>query len=339
LKTDTITSITADTNLTLNAAGTGGIRIGTGFGVFQQTAYDLGTNASGTETLSAVNGNIQSGINGGAHTLAPQAQLSTIEVQYTNNGSAGTITTSGYTYVTGDTYDLTDGSKYILTSTVTGSSKQLHVSALQGPPSTSGTYLSSFTEGTNATTFTESGVAFGAAASNRRIVCAIASDGGSTGNITGCTLGGVTATAHVIGTMDGERTAAIFSAIVPTGTTGDVVVVHASSKGSCASSVYRLINAAIVDTATVSNVASAASSLAITPTAGNFAVAVMGSSASSRTYTWSANMTEDFDGTQEGTGTFTSASAAFGAGDATVTCTPSGSTSTDTACIATFGPV
>jgi len=131
LKTDTVTSITADTNLTLNAAGTGGIRLGTGFGAFQQTAFDLGTNTSGTETLSAVNGNIQSGINGGAHTLAPQAQLSTIVVQYTNNGSAGTLTTSGYTIVTGDSLTTTNGHDFFLYSTVVGSFKQLNVVALQ----------------------------------------------------------------------------------------------------------------------------------------------------------------------------------------------------------------
>ena len=131
LKTDTITSITADTNLTLNAAGTGGIRIGTGFGAFQQTAYDLGINTSGTETLSAVNGNIQSGINGGAHTLAPQAQLSTIVVQYTNNASAGTLTTSGYTKVTGDDLTTTNGDDFMMYSTVVGSFKHLNVVALQ----------------------------------------------------------------------------------------------------------------------------------------------------------------------------------------------------------------
>tara|TARA_R100000544_G_scaffold36713_1_gene25576 strand:+ start:294 stop:698 length:405 start_codon:yes stop_codon:yes gene_type:complete len=131
LKTDTVTSITADTNLTLNAAGTGGIRLGTGFGAFQQTAFDLGTNTSGTETLSAVNGNIQSGINGGAHTLAPQAQLSTIVVQYTNNGSAGTLTTSGYTIVTGDSLTTTNGHDFMMYSTVVGSFKHLNVVALQ----------------------------------------------------------------------------------------------------------------------------------------------------------------------------------------------------------------
>lgn len=126
-----VTAVTTDSNLTLSAAGTGGVRLGTGFGAFQQTAFDLGTNTSGTETLSAVNGNIQSGINGGAHTLAPQAQLSTIVVQYTNNGSAGTLTTSGYTIVTGDSLTTTNGDDFMMYSTVVGSFKHLNVVALQ----------------------------------------------------------------------------------------------------------------------------------------------------------------------------------------------------------------
>jgi len=126
-----VTAVTTDSNLTLSAAGTGGVRLGTGFGAFQQTVFDLGTNASGTETLSAVNGNIQSGINGGAHTLAPQSELSSIVVQYTNNASAGTLTTSGYTIVTGDSLTTTNGDDFFLFSTVIGSFKHLNVVALQ----------------------------------------------------------------------------------------------------------------------------------------------------------------------------------------------------------------
>ena len=126
-----VTAVTTDSNLTLSAAGTGGIRLGTGFGAFQQTVYDLGTNSSGTETLSAVNGNMQSGINGGAHTLAPQSELSSIVVQYTNNASAGTLTTSGYTIVTGDSLTTTNGDDFMMYSTVVGSFKHLNVVALQ----------------------------------------------------------------------------------------------------------------------------------------------------------------------------------------------------------------
>ena len=129
--TNAVTAVTTNSNLTLNGTGTGGIRLGTGFGAFQQTVYDLGTNSSGTETLSAVNGNMQSGINGGAHTLAPQSELSSIVVQYTNNGSAGTLTTSGYTIVTGDDLTTTNGDDFMMYSTVVGSFKHLNVVALQ----------------------------------------------------------------------------------------------------------------------------------------------------------------------------------------------------------------
>ena len=109
----------------------GGIQIATGSGTFQQTVYDLGTNASGTETLSAANGNFQKGVNGGAHTLAPQATTSTIIVQYTNDGSAGSLTTSGYSIVTGDSLTTTSGHDFMLYSTVLNSFKHLHVVALQ----------------------------------------------------------------------------------------------------------------------------------------------------------------------------------------------------------------
>ena len=131
LKSDNVSALTADTALTLSASGTGGIVIGTGFGCSQQTVYDLGTNTTGTETLDADNGNFQKGVNNGAHTLAPQTQLSTIVVQYTNDSSAGSLTTSGYDIVTGDTITTTNGHDFFLYSTVSGAFQHLHAVALQ----------------------------------------------------------------------------------------------------------------------------------------------------------------------------------------------------------------
>ena len=98
---------------------------------FSATTFDLGTNASGTETLDESNGNFQKGVNGGAHTLAPQSNDSTIVVQYTNNASAGTITVSGYDSVTGDDLTTTNGHDFLLFSTVIGSFQNLNVVALQ----------------------------------------------------------------------------------------------------------------------------------------------------------------------------------------------------------------
>jgi len=93
--------------------------------------FDLGTNASGTETLDLTNGNFQKGVNGGAHILSPQIFTSTIIVQYTNDASAGTLTTSGYTLVNGDSLTTTNGHDFMLYSTVSNKSKHLHVVALQ----------------------------------------------------------------------------------------------------------------------------------------------------------------------------------------------------------------
>jgi hypothetical protein len=95
------------------------------------TDFDLGTNTTGTETLDYTNGNFQKGVNGGAHTLAPQATTSTIIVQYTNDGSAGSLTTSGYTIVTGDTVTTTSGHDFMMYSTRVNGFKHLHVVALQ----------------------------------------------------------------------------------------------------------------------------------------------------------------------------------------------------------------
>jgi hypothetical protein len=95
------------------------------------TDFDLGTNTSGTETLDYTNGNFQKGVNGGAHTLAPQATTSTIIVQYTNDGSAGSLTTSGYTIVTGDSLTTTNGHDFMMYSTRLNSFMHLHIVALQ----------------------------------------------------------------------------------------------------------------------------------------------------------------------------------------------------------------
>ena len=131
IKANAVEPTTTNSALTLSANGTGGIVIGTGFGCSQQTVYDLGTNSSGTETLDSDNGNFQKGVNGGAHTLAPQSQLSTIVVQYTNNASAGTLSTSGFDIVTGDTISTTNGDDFMLYSTVNGAFQHLHAVALQ----------------------------------------------------------------------------------------------------------------------------------------------------------------------------------------------------------------
>ena len=109
-------------------SGGGQLNANTGFAA---TIFDHGTVASLTVNLSAFNGNFQKVINGGAHTLVPQLEDSTIVLQYTNNASAGTLTTSGFTVATGDDLTTTNGHDFFLYCTKMDTFTQIHVVALQ----------------------------------------------------------------------------------------------------------------------------------------------------------------------------------------------------------------
>ena len=96
------------------------------------TPYNLGTNSSGTETLAFANGNMQYGTNGGAHTIAaPSDGYGSMCVEYTNNGSAGAITWSGFTVTDGDALTTTNGHKFLFYVTVNQTYKAVTVQALQ----------------------------------------------------------------------------------------------------------------------------------------------------------------------------------------------------------------
>ena len=98
---------------------------------FAVTIHDAGTKSSGTYTPDEANGNMQKFVNGGAHTLAPPANDCTLVLQQTNNASAGTITTSGFTLVDGDDFTTTDGHDFFLYITNSDSFSLLTVKALQ----------------------------------------------------------------------------------------------------------------------------------------------------------------------------------------------------------------
>ena len=98
---------------------------------FAATDDNDGTKSSGTYTPTYAGGNFKLAVNGGAHTLAPQSGTGNIVIQYTNNGSAGTITTSGWTIVTGDDLTTTDGHDFLFFCTVVAAFKHLNVVALQ----------------------------------------------------------------------------------------------------------------------------------------------------------------------------------------------------------------
>ena len=100
-------------------------------GGFQYTADADGTKTSGTYTPAYTGGNVKTATNGGGHTLAPQSGDGTLIIQYTNDGSAGSITTSGWDIVTGDSLTTTSGHDFMMYLTVVGSFQHLHIVALQ----------------------------------------------------------------------------------------------------------------------------------------------------------------------------------------------------------------
>ena len=95
------------------------------------TPYSAGTKSSGTFTPDPTLGQQQYITAGGAFTLAPQSTASQIMIEVLNNGSAGAITTSGFTKVTGDTYATTNTNKYLFIATKTQNYSHLNIIALQ----------------------------------------------------------------------------------------------------------------------------------------------------------------------------------------------------------------
>ncbi|RWF66836.1 DUF2793 domain-containing protein [Mesorhizobium sp.] len=102
---------------------------------YTATGYSAGTKSSGTFTPDPANGNFQYATNGGAHTLAPPSTGTgdsvSLVLDYTNNGSAGAITTSGFTKVSGDAFDTTNAHKFRCYITVGNAGSHLNVVALQ----------------------------------------------------------------------------------------------------------------------------------------------------------------------------------------------------------------
>lgn len=118
-------------------------------------------------------------------------------------------------------------------------------------------YRASYYDGTDAlATYTFSACDLGAADADREIVAIVSSRDFGGATFSSVTIGGVTATADTV-RLAGENSADIqvFRAIVPTGTTGDIVV-NTSGGGSIQGvriAVYRMIGPiSIEDSATIS---------------------------------------------------------------------------------------
>lgn len=98
---------------------------------FAVTPHAGGTQSSGTYTPDPLDQNAQRITNGGAFTLAPPAVDCDVRVKITNNGSAGAITTSGFTRVIGDAFTTTNGHKFMCYITEDDGDSVLNVVAMQ----------------------------------------------------------------------------------------------------------------------------------------------------------------------------------------------------------------
>lgn len=98
------------------------------------TAFDAGTKSTGTFTPSPASGLAQKAVNDGAHTLAPPSPVTGDTLRmillYTNGASAGAVTTTGFTKVTG-TFTTTNTHKFVLEITIIAGSSLLEIKPLQ----------------------------------------------------------------------------------------------------------------------------------------------------------------------------------------------------------------
>lgn len=99
---------------------TGGARV---------TPDALGTVTSGTTTLDPGNRPLQSYTNNGAHTLAPGSNNGSILLDITNGASAGAITTSGWTKVSG-AFDTTNGHIFRCSASISTGGSLLIIQAM-----------------------------------------------------------------------------------------------------------------------------------------------------------------------------------------------------------------
>lgn len=98
---------------------------------FQITTTGTGNISSGTITPDPAVRGLYDYSNNGAHTLAPSTNKGTVIVDITNTATAGAITTSGFTKVTGDAFTTTNGNKFRCFISIGAAGSHLAVLALQ----------------------------------------------------------------------------------------------------------------------------------------------------------------------------------------------------------------
>ena len=150
-------------------------------------------------------------------------------------------------------------------------------------------FLQGAGDGGNLTTFTFSSQNLGVASADRRIVVCTRARRDFAGTVTSATIGGVAATIHINDSI-GLGSTAIFSAIVPTGATGDIVITWSILQVACTISAYSIKGESSATPEFA--ISDLSSPLDITPTiSGNTAVIAHGGTQSaSASFTWSGSL-------------------------------------------------
>lgn len=166
--------------------------------------------------------------------------------------------------------------------------------------------VSTGSDTSNLAEYTFSSVPFGAAVSDRLLIVAIAGNtSGSIATLLSVTIGGVSATIHAQDNNQGNTRnghAAVASALVTAGTSGDVVITW-DTAGAMLDTEYALYRVTGLASTTPTDTATdtgAAPSLSIDRANLGFIVAAA-SAVSASTLTWPSPMVEDFEQSSDGT--------------------------------------
>ena len=203
-------------------------------------------------------------------------------------------------------------------------------------------FAGSTTTATDGAAITFSSHAIGTAASNRKVVVAVTTSGGTGADaVSTLTVGGISASL-VKATLTTDHTQVeLWQADVPTGTTADIVVTWAASKNRTGIAVWAIYNAksAANDTGTDTSTGTSATSDTLNIPAGGVAIGAIAQSGN-QTSTW-AGLTEDYDDAQvESILKQSGSSDAFAAIQAglTISATPAASMSFQAMSLASWGP-
>lgn len=165
-----------------------------------------------------------------------------------------------------------------------------------------------FTAGTAVATPSIASVPFGTAKSTRLVVCVVFWICSTARTFTSATIGGVAATKHIDqhGTTTNAAGCAIISALVPTGTSGTVVLTFSGAVASCgvySYSIYDAVSNTPADTDGKTNTSSSTSVNTVNLTYTGLGVVISGASVrngTSATWTDSSGngfpIAEDYDG-------------------------------------------